>query len=200
MNDKIRRQGIKSWSKEDRPREKLISQGPQALTSAELLAIFIRTGTREKNALELAREVLTRTDNDLDTLARMSVAQMTTIPGIGEAKAVTIAAALELGRRRKDTPGKQKPKLTSSKDVYDNLYPELADKTEEYFYLVILDRANQVIKKISISKGGVAGTTVDPKVIFRHAVENSAMGIILCHKNSHSAEDLLTVVPGQGTE
>lgn len=184
MADNNGKTGIKSWSEEDRPREKLMVKGPQALSDAELLAIFIRTGTKEKNALELSRQILSENDDDLDILAKMSIAKLKNIKGIGEAKAVTIIAALELGRRRKESLPAQKNKLSSSKMVYDYFFHLMADKAEENFYVLLLNRANQpIIKPVLVSLGGVAGTTVDPKIIFKHAIENLASGIILCHNH-----------------
>lgn len=189
------RPGILSWSEEDRPREKLILKGPQSLTDSELLAIFIHSGTKQKNAIELAREILQKAGNDLDALAQLSVKQLTSIKGIGQAKAVTIAAALEFGRRRKENTGLKNPKISSSRDVYENIYADLADKAEENFIVLYLNRANQIIKKSIISKGGVSGTTVDPRIIFREAIENLASGIVLAHNHpsgnlNPSPEDL----------
>ena len=183
MADHTRRPGILSWSQEDRPREKLLAKGPQALTLAELLAIFIRTGTKKADAVALAKQLLERADNDLDTLASWSIEQLMKEYGIGEAKAVTIAAALELGRRRKSFLSKKNPMLTSSKLVYDYLYPLLADVTEEHFQVVLLKRSNEVIKTVEVSKGGLTGTTVDPKIIFKPALDNKAAAIIICHNH-----------------
>ena len=134
-------------------------------------------------SLNSPKKCFWRAENDLDRLAHLSIKQLMAIKGIGEAKAVTIAAALELGRRRKDTFAENKTRLTSSKDVYECIYSELADKQEEHFLVLYLNRSNQLIKRSVISKGGVTGTTVDPRIIFKEAIENLASGIILAHNH-----------------
>jgi DNA repair protein RadC len=178
--------GIKSWAEEDRPREKLVTKGCRALSDTELLAIFIRTGTPKKSAIDVSRELLLAAQNSLDNLGKMSVAQMVKlkISGLGKVKATTIVAALELGRRRRETSA-QAPikKITSSKDAYHALVADLEFLLVEEFWILLLDRSNQIIKKINISKGGISGTVADAKVIFKYAIEHSASGIVLCHNH-----------------
>lgn len=174
---------IKSWSPEDRPREKLILKGKSALSDAELIAILLGSGTSSLSAVELAKKVLQPAGNNLHELARHTVKDLIKIKGIGEAKALTIVAALELGRRRKEIEGNEKPKITGSRDAYDILKADLMDISHEEFWIVLLNRANRVIKKSQISQGGVAGTVADPKIIFKLALEELASGIILAHNH-----------------
>jgi len=174
---------IKSWAAEDRPREKLLLKGKAALSDAELIAILLGTGTTTTSAVDLAKKVLQGAGNNLNELARLSLKDMMKIKGIGEAKAITIAAALELGRRRKESDADEKPKITSSRDVFDHLKADLLDLPHEEFWILLLNRANRVTKKHQISSGGVAGTVADPKIIFKLAVESLASGIILAHNH-----------------
>ncbi len=175
--------GIKSWSPDDRPREKLILKGKSALSDAELIAILLGSGTSSLSAVELAKKVLQPAGNNLHELARLTVKDLIKIKGIGEAKALTIVAALELGRRRRDLEGNEKPKITGSRDAYDVVKADLLDIGHEEFWIVLLNRANRVIKKSQISQGGVAGTVADPKIIFKLALEELASGIILAHNH-----------------
>jgi DNA repair protein RadC len=174
---------IKSWSPEDRPREKLLMKGTSALSDAELIAILLGSGTSTMSAVELAKKILNNVNNNLHDLARLSVKDLTKLKGIGEAKAITIIAAMELGRRRKDVDPENKPRIGSSKDVVTLLMPHLQDIAHEEFWIVLLNRANRVIKKHQISQGGVAGTVADPKIIFKTALEELASGIILAHNH-----------------
>jgi DNA repair protein RadC len=174
---------IKRWAAEDRPREKLLLKGKAALTDAELIAILLGTGTASMSAVDVAKAILEAVGNDLNELARLTVKDLTKIKGVGEAKAVTIVSALELGRRRKDLLGEEKPKISGSKDIYDLLKAELLDIPHEAFWIVLLNRANRVIKKHQISQGGVAGTVADPKIIFKIALEELASGVILAHNH-----------------
>jgi DNA repair protein RadC len=174
---------IKNWSPEDRPREKLILKGKSALSDAELIAILIGSGTATLSAVDVAKKILINVGNDLHELARQTVKDLIKIKGIGEAKAITIVAALELGRRRKDIEQYEKPKITSSKDVYELLKSELTDIPHEEFWILLLNRANRVIKKTQISHGGVSGTVADPKIIFKAALEELASGVILAHNH-----------------
>jgi DNA repair protein RadC len=174
---------IKSWSPEDRPREKLLAKGPPVLTDAELVAILLGTGTATTSAVELARRVLQTVDNNLHELARLSVKDLTRVKGIGSAKAIAIIAALELGRRRKDASPDEKQKITGSRDCFDILKPHLQDIPHEEFWVLLLNRANRLIKKHQISQGGVAGTVADPKIIFKLAISELASGIILAHNH-----------------
>lgn len=174
---------IKSWSPEDRPREKLILKGKSALSDAELVAILLGSGTTTLSAVDLAKIVLQSANNNLHELARLTVKDLTKIKGIGEAKAITIVAALELGRRRKDLEVDEKPKISSSKDAYQVIKADLLDIPHEEFWVLILNRANRVIKKHQISQGGVAGTVADPKIIYKSALDSLASGIILAHNH-----------------
>jgi DNA repair protein RadC len=176
--------GIKTWAEADRPREKLLKLGRHNLTDSELLAILIRTGTREGTAVDVAKKILSKCNNDLAELSRLSVKDlMKDNKGMGEVKAITIVAALELGRRRREAEGLKKNKITSSKDAVDILQPQMADLIHEEFVVLMLSRANEVLGKYELSKGGIAGTVVDPKLIFRSALEHLASGIILCHNH-----------------
>lgn len=174
---------IKSWSPEDRPREKLILKGKAVLSDAELIAILLGSGTTTLSAVDLAKIILQTANNNLHELARLTVKDLIKIKGIGEAKAITIVAALELGRRRKDLDVDEKPKISSSKDAYQAIKADLLDIPHEEFWVLILNRANRVIKKHQISQGGVAGTVADPKIIYKSALDSLASGIILAHNH-----------------
>ena len=175
--------GIKSWAEEDRPREKLMDKGRHVLTEAELIAILIGSGNRDETAVELSRRILASVGNNLNELGKLTVQELNKFKGVGDAKAISIIAALELGRRRKETQLKQREKITSSKDVYEMMKPCMMDLPHEEFWLLMLNRANSVIKKELISRGGVAGTVVDTKIIFKTAVDNMATSIIICHNH-----------------
>lgn len=174
---------ISLLAEEDRPREKLLLKGKSALTDAELIAILIGSGTTSLSAVDLARNILRSVDNDLGSLARMTVKDLQRFKGIGEAKAISIVSALELGRRRKETEPRKKIKILGSGDVYQLMKAELQDETVEFFYAVFLSNANFVIRKQLISQGGTAATVVDPKVIFKHAMDHFAASIILVHNH-----------------
>jgi DNA repair protein RadC len=174
---------IKSWAAEDRPREKLLLKGKATLSDAELIAILLGTGTASLSAVDVAKNILQAVNNDLNELAKLSVKDLMKIKGIGEAKAISIVSALELGRRRKDLLIEERPKISSSTDIYDLLKSDLLDLPHEAFWVVLLNRANRVIKKQQISQGGVAGTVADPKIIFKIALEELASGIILAHNH-----------------
>lgn len=175
--------GIKSWSEDDRPREKLMIKGTSALSDAELIAILIGSGTAKMSAVEVSKKILLYVDNNLHQLARLSVKDLIKIKGIGEARAITIIAALELGRRRKDLDTHEKPKISSSRDAFDLISGELMDLSHEEFWVLLLNRANRLIKKKRISEGGVSGTVADPKIIFKMALEELASGIIVAHNH-----------------
>lgn len=174
---------IKGWSPEDRPREKLLLKGTSALSDAELIAILIGSGTARLSAVDVSKNVMRHVGNQLHELARLSVKDLTKIKGIGEAKAVTIVASLELGRRRKDVEVQDKPKISSSKDAFDQLFGDLTDLPHEEFWVLLLNRAHRVVKKKRISEGGVSGTVADPKIIFKMALEELASGIIVAHNH-----------------
>ena len=174
---------IKAWAEEDRPREKLTLKGRNALSDAELVAILIGSGNREESAVELSKKILSYINNDLNKLGKLSIKDLTKFNGIGEAKAISIIAALELGRRRKDSIIEEKIIIKSSKDAYQEIEGILSDLPHEEFWVIYLNRKNEVIKKENISKGGITGTIADSKIIFKHAVELLATGVILCHNH-----------------
>jgi len=174
---------IKSWAEEDRPREKLLEKGRQMLSDAELIAILIASGSKNETAVELSKRILASVDNNLNALSKLTVTDLMKFKGIGEAKALTIVAALELGRRRKESESTIREKFISSKSVYDFMKPLMMDLPHEEFWLLMLNRSNILIKKELISRGGVAGTVVDTKIIFKTAVDNYASSIIVCHNH-----------------
>ena len=180
---------IKCWAEADRPREKLLQQGKSALSEAELLAILIGSGTREDSAVALSQKLLQSVEQNLNDLGRRSIAELCKLKGIGEAKAVTITAALELGRRRQLSRIADKPQVTCSRDAFDALAPILVDLQHEEFWILNLNRANRVMGRSRISTGGMAGTVVDAKVLFRKALHAEASAIILCH--NHPSGSLL---------
>ena len=174
---------ILSWAEEDRPREKLLLKGKAALSDAELIAILIGSGTRSISAVDVAKMILAKADNNLNKLAKFSVRDLRKIKGIGEAKAISIVSALELGRRRKDSDFSEKVKITCSNDIYQIMKPELMDLQKEEFWIILLNRANGLIKKEQISSGGISGTVADPKIIFKAALDQYASSIILVHNH-----------------
>lgn len=174
---------IKSWAEADRPREKLLHQGKSALSDAELLAILIGSGTPEDSAVALSQKILQSVEQNLNDLGRKSTAELRAFKGIGEAKAVTIAAALELGRRRQLSRIADKPQVCCSRDAYDAVAPILVDLQHEEFWILNLNRANRILSRTRISSGGMSGTVVDAKVLFRRALHNEASAIILCHNH-----------------
>lgn len=183
MSPKQKNIAISSWAEEDRPREKLILKGRSVLTNAELLAIIIGSGSRNESAVELAKRILASVNNDLFAIGKLSIKDLLKFKGIGEAKAISIIASLELGRRRKNSEKSDTKKITSSKDAYDELKELFYDLDHEQFWVLLLSRANKVIVKKQISSGGVAGTVVDNKLIFKTALEHLASGIILAHNH-----------------
>lgn len=175
---------IRDWAPDDRPREKLLQRGGGALSDAELLAILIRTGTPKHNALDLARKILAAADGDLDRLGRLGVRDLMKIEGIKEAKAIGIAAALELGRRRKEHSPRERASIRSSADAFAQLHPRLADLGHEQFWLLFLDRGCRMIEPpFMLSEGGVHGTVADPKLIFKHALDRKASCVVLAHNH-----------------
>jgi len=174
---------IKNWAADDRPREKLFTKGPAALSDSELLAILISTGNKNKSAVELAREILQLGKNNLNELGKLSVNDLMAIKGIGEAKAITLAAALELGRRRQATASLTKTNITSSNDIAEYLKATLKDYAYEIFAVVFLNRANKINHFEIISKGGLTGTVADPRIILKKALEQEATAIVLCHNH-----------------
>jgi len=174
---------IKQWSPEDRPREKMLLKGASALSDAELIGILIHSGSAELTAVELGRHILQSSKNNLHELGRLSINDLMKFKGIGEAKAITILAALELGRRRREADSEEKPKIVSSVDAYKLIREHLVDLSHEEFWVMLLNRANQVTRKYQISQGGVAGTVADPKIVFKTALDGLASGIIVAHNH-----------------
>lgn len=187
--------GIRSWAEDDRPREKLLLKGRAALSDAELIAILISSGNSEESAVGLSKRILSSTGNDLHALGKLSVKDLMHFKGIGEAKAISIIAALELGRRRKDTEPVKRPKVVTSQTAFELLYPFVSDLPHEEFWILMLDRSNRLLGIENVSKGGITGTVADPKVVFRAAMQNHSTGIVLCHNHpsgnlNPSAEDI----------
>lgn len=174
---------IKYWEVEDRPRERLLSKGIQSLSNTELIALLIGSGTKEISAVELARKILIKADNNLNLLGKFSVDDLEKHKGIGKAKAISIIAALELGRRRKFSEVLARPKITSSKDAYNIIFPLISDLQYEEFWVLLLNRSNKIIDKYKISQGGIAGTVIDVKIILKKVVEKLASSVILCHNH-----------------
>ncbi len=188
-------QSIKQWSVADQPREKLLHLGSKSLSEAELIAILMRVGTRNKSAVDVAKELMNQHENSLAAVAKLSIHELMKIKGIGEAKAVSIAAALELGRRRVTEHAIQKNQISSSVDVYDLIHPRMRDLTREEFWILLLDRRSKVIAIEEIHIGGMSTMVVDPKIIFQKALERKASSVILSHNHpsgspSPSIEDI----------
>ena len=174
---------IKFLAEDDRPREKLVTIGRQSLSDAELLAIQIGFGTKEETAIQLGQRILNNYGNDLNLLAKASVNELKKFKGIGEAKAINIASAFELGRRRTENEITGKPKISTSHDAFKLLNQKLTDLPHEEFWILLLNRANAVVKMECISKGGISGTVVDLRLVLKPAIEMLASGIILCHNH-----------------
>ncbi len=174
---------IKDWALEDRPREKMIKRGINSLSDAELLAILINTGTKNESAVAIAQRILLSANSNLNELGKYTLADFTSIKGIGEAKGITIMAALELGRRRKQTEALNRPKIESSSDIIEIFQPQLADLPHEEFWVLFLNRANKVIDQAKITQGGITGTIFDIKLIMKSAIEKLASSIIVCHNH-----------------
>lgn len=174
---------ITDWAVEDRPRERLWSKGPSSLSDAELLAILIGSGTRNRSALDLARELLALAGNSLGDLGKLSAGEIRKIKGLGEARAVTVAAALELGRRRKLSEAAEHPQIRSSADVFNIFSPLMEDLPHEEFWILFLNRANRVTGRMKISQGGVSGTVTDVRIVMKKAIESLASGLVICHNH-----------------
>jgi DNA repair protein RadC len=174
---------IKSWAEEDRPREKLMLKGKHVLSDAELIAILINSGNADETAVELSKRILSGLENNLNELGKQGVHELKKFKGIGEAKAITIVAAMELGRRRKPEDKIKREQIVTSKDAVDIFQPMLGDISHEEFWVLFLNRANMVTGKHAVSSGGMTGTVVDPKMVFKAALEAKAVGIILCHNH-----------------
>ena len=174
---------IKSWAIEDRPREKLILQGKSVLTDAELIAILIGSGTAKESAVELSKRILNSVNNNINQLAALTLAQLKEFKGIGEARAVSIITALELGKRRHFEQVVQQPIIKSSKDAFFVIQPVIGDLKHEEFWVLYLNNSNKVLAKKQISKGGITATMVDVRLVFKTAVELATVGIIICHNH-----------------
>lgn len=174
---------IKNWADDDRPREKLMLKGKTSLSDAELIAILIGSGNTEESAVELSRRILHANNDNLVDLSRMSLHELIKFKGIGEAKAISIIAALELGKRRRSAEARERKTITSSKDAFEQMYATTADLDYEKFWVMLLDQANKVIRIAEVSEGGITGTIADPKKIFKVALEGNACNIILCHNH-----------------
>jgi len=174
---------IKNWAEDDKPREKLMLKGKAALSDAELLAILIGSGSRNESAVELSKRILASVDNNLNAIGKLSLKQLIEFKGIGEAKALTIIAALELGRRRRDEEAITLKKITSSKSVFELMQPIIGELPHEEFWILYLNNSNKVIYKAQLSKGGITGTVVDIRLVFKMALEHNATSIILTHNH-----------------
>lgn len=183
MENNKHKLGIKLWAEADRPREKLLQHGRRHLTNAELIAILIGSGNQNETAVDLSKRILAFYDNSLVRLGKASIQELSKFKGIGEAKALAIIAALELGLRRKETDDERITQITTAHQAYKYLYQTFAGLHYEEFWILLLNRSNHVIGKFQISKGGQAGTIADPKIIFKIALENNAANIVLAHNH-----------------
>jgi DNA repair protein RadC len=174
---------IKNWAEDDKPREKLMLKGKSVLSDAELMAILIGSGSRNETAVELSKRILASVNNNLNSLGKLSIKQLCEFKGIGEAKAITIIAALELGKRRRNEDAENLVKITSSKISYEVLHPILGDLLHEEFWVLCLNNSNKVVYKHQLSKGGITGTVVDSRLLFKVALEQNATSIILAHNH-----------------
>jgi DNA repair protein RadC len=174
---------IKEWAVEDRPREKMLAKGIRSLSEAELIAILIGSGNLEESAVEVSRRIMSSVNNNLNELGKKSIADLQKFKGIGPAKAITIAAAMELGRRRKESEPDEKPKVVTSADAAAIFKPLLSDLPHEEFWVLFLNRNNLVIDKMMVSQGGLSGTVIDVRIILKTALEKLACSIVLCHNH-----------------
>ncbi|MFH6768066.1 DNA repair protein RadC [Gaetbulibacter aquiaggeris] len=183
MQEKPTSFSIKNWSQDDQPREKLLNKGKAALSDAELVAILIGSGNREESAVDLSKRILAGVENNLSDLGKLSIKQLMHFKGIGEAKAITIMAALELGRRRRSEDALEKKKIISSASAFELMQPIIGDLHHEEFWIIYLNNSNKVIQKNQLSKGGITGTLVDVRLVLKNALEVGATGIILAHNH-----------------
>lgn len=174
---------IKNWAEDDRPREKLLLKGKNAMSDAELIAILLGSGTRTESAVDLAKYLLKEVSDNLIELSKQGVTDLMKVKGIGQVKALTILAAMELGRRRNEAEVIVKPKITSSRDAFEIFRGSIGDLPHEEFWIILLNKANRVVRKCIISEGGISGTVVDPKKVFKIALDNHASSIILGHNH-----------------
>lgn len=182
-NKAMDRVTIKSWAIDDRPREKLLAKGKSVLSDAELIAILIASGNREESAVDLSKRILLSVENNINQLAKLSVAQLMQFKGIGEAKAVSIITALEIGKRRHFESLLERPKIKGSKDVYALIQPLIGELDHEEFWVLYLDNSNKVLQKKQLSRGGITATMVDIRLVFKKAVEIASVAIIVCHNH-----------------
>ena len=183
MQEKAVSFSIKNWADDDKPREKLVQKGSFVLSDAELIAILIGSGNKDESAVELSKRILASVSHNLNELGKLSVNQLKKFKGIGEAKAVTIAAALEMGRRRRGEETKKITKIAGSNDAFELLYPLIGELQHEEFWIVYLNNSNKVIHKSQLSKGGITGTLVDVRLVLKQALDLGAVGIILAHNH-----------------
>lgn len=174
---------IKNWNEDDRPREKLLLKGRTALSDAELIAILIGSGSRNESAVSLSQRILASVSNNLSELGRLSIPELMEFRGIGEAKAICIAAAMELGRRRRTGEALERKKITSSNSVFEYVQPIIGELPHEEFWILYLNNSNKIIKSAQLSKGGITGTVVDVRLAFKDALQLGAVGIILAHNH-----------------
>ena len=174
---------IKNWAEDDKPREKLMLKGKSVLTDAELIAILIGSGSRNETAVELSKRILSSVNHNLNALGKLSIKQLMEFKGIGEAKAITIIAALELGKRRREEETVQLEKITSSKSTFDIMQPIIGDLLHEEFWVIYLNNSNKVVYKTQLSKGGITGTIVDVRIVYKIALEHNATSLILAHNH-----------------
>jgi DNA repair protein RadC len=174
---------ITNWSEDDKPREKLMLKGKSSLSDAELIAILIGSGSRNESAVGLSKRILASVDNNLNALGKLSITQLMNFKGIGEAKAISIISALELGRRRRAEDAVELIKISSSKMIFEIMQPIIGELPHEEFWIVYLNNSNKIISKSQLSKGGITGTLVDVRLVFKMALEMGATGLILCHNH-----------------
>ncbi len=178
---------IRHWSEDDRPREKLLLKGKAALSDAELIAILIGSGSRNESAVDLSKRILHSVNNNLNELGKQSIDQLLKFKGIGEAKAIAIQAAMELARRRRSEEASPTKKIMSSQSVFEIMQPIIGELPHEEFWIIYLNNSNKVISKFQLSKGGITGTLVDIRLVFKNALACGAVGLILTHNHPSGA-------------
>jgi DNA repair protein RadC len=183
LKNKKRSFSIKNWSEDDRPREKLLQKGRSALSDTELIAILIGSGSRNESAVELSKRILASVENNLNELGKQSISDLLKFKGIGDAKAVTILAAMELGRRRRGEEALERNKITSSNSVNELMQPIIGELPHEEFWILYLNNSNKVLQTVQLSKGGITGTLVDIRLVLKNALQLGAVGIILAHNH-----------------
>lgn len=184
---------ITNWSEDDKPREKLMLKGKSVLSDAELIAILIGSGSRNESAVDLSKRILASVDANLNALGKLSLSQLMQFKGIGEAKAISIIAALELGRRRRGEEVVELTKITSSKIIFEIMQPIIGELPHEEFWIIYMNNSNKVLSKSQLSKGGITGTLVDVRIVFKTALEIGATALILCHNHPSG-----TLIPSDG--